>query len=123
MILNKNRLAYTLSPAGKEETKRKVEKLKADIRQLLRDQDITGMTPDMVDSALNTGCVLSAFYEVMFETEIETRLYMGASVEQAIVGTVKALMDRGSDVMAVEADKTEHYQNLKEQLEKNRHGG
>jgi hypothetical protein len=120
--LNKNRLAEVLSPQGRAEVRRGIEQLKAELRQLLRDRDLTGMTDDMVDAVKSTGTVISAFYQVMFEVEAEARLYMGADVDHALRDTVAALMDRGSEILAEQISKKDHYRALKEQLQRNKHG-
>jgi hypothetical protein len=58
----------------------------------------------------------------MFRVEMEARLYMGVPVEEALEGTVKTMMERGSDVMGAEMANIDQYKSLKEQLEKNKHG-
>lgn len=122
MFVNKNRMAEMLSPQGRARAQDGVRKLEAELRVFLRDRNLTGMTDDMIDAVLNTGTVIGAFYNVMFEMEAETRLYMGEGVDDALTGTTKTLMERGADIMAEQLVRTDHYQALKEQLDRNKHG-
>ena len=123
MILNKNRMIELLSPEGKARAQEGVRKLTADLHRFFRDQGLTGMTDDMIDAVIGTGSIIGACYNVMFEVEMECRLHMGTTVDDALNDTVNLLMSRGSDIMAEQMARMEHYQSLKEQLERNKHGG
>ena len=121
MILNRNKVSELLSPAGKEKAQEGIRQLTADLHRFLRDRGISGMTDDMVDAVLATGTVVGALYNVMFEVEAETRLYMGEEVDEALRDTVRTLVDRGSTILAEQVTRIDHYKNLKEQLERNKH--